>query len=84
MTVKMFLRGLLAACLFLNGCAIVTIPLVSPTEELTERVVDGEGKDKLLLLDISGTISDAKRRQMGFREDVSMVDELKEALKNGE
>jgi protease-4 len=62
----------------------VTIPLLPETEEFHERVVDGEGRDKILLLDISGVISEEKRRNLGFREEVSMVDELKEALKKAE
>jgi protease-4 len=84
MRLKFSFLAILLSLLFLNGCAIVTIPLLPTTEEFHERVVEGEGKDKILLLDISGVISEEKRRRMGFREEVSVIDELKETLKKAE
>ena len=84
MRLKFSFLVILLSLFLLNGCAIVTIPLLPTTEELHERVVEGSGKDKILLLDISGVISEEKRRRMGFREEVSVVDELKEALKKAE
>lgn len=84
MRLKLLSLAIFLSVLISNGCAIVTIPLLPETEEFRERVVDGEGKDKVLLLDISGVISEEKRRRLGFREEVSMVDELKEALKKAE
>jgi protease-4 len=41
----------------LNGCTIFKISLGEETLPLTERTVSGEGRDKILLLDISGFIS---------------------------
>ncbi len=76
--------AILVSCFLLSGCAIVTIPLLPVTEELQERTVEGEGRDKILLLDVSGVISEEKRRRLGLREEVSMVDELKEALQKAE
>ena len=84
MRLKFAFLMIFLSVLFLNGCAIVTIPLLPETEEFRERVVEGEGKDKLLLLDVSGVISEEKKRNLSFREEVSMVDELKEALKKAE
>jgi protease-4 len=74
----MFLFAMLA--IFLNGCS-VTIPLLHKTEPLQERVVDGVGDRKILIVDVSGVISDEKKRSIGFREEESPVDGFKEALK---
>ncbi len=84
MRLKLVCMAILTSVLISHGCAIVTIPLLPETEEFRERIVEGEGKDKILLLDISGVISEEKRRNLGFREEMSMVDELKEALKKAE
>ncbi len=80
MRLKLSFLAILLSLFFLSGCAIVTIPLLPTTEEFKERVVEGHGNNKILLLDISGMISEEKRRRMGFHEEVSAVDELKEAL----
>ena len=47
----------LVLVLFLNGCTMFNISLLDETQPLTERVISGQGKDKILLLDISGFIS---------------------------
>ena len=76
---------ILLITLFLSGCAFVKMPLVPSAQPLREEVVDGEGKKKILLLDISGIISDKKRTSgWGLRERISMVAEVKEALKKAE
>ncbi|MBW2170695.1 MAG: signal peptide peptidase SppA [Deltaproteobacteria bacterium] len=83
-----YLKTLVLSCVttvFLCGCAFVKMPLVPSAQPLREEVVDGEGKKKVLLLDISGIISDKKRTSgWGLRERVSMVAEVKEALKKAE
>lgn len=84
MRCKCLWTAILISLFLLNGCAFVTIPLLPVTEELQERTVEGEGSEKILLLDVSGVISEEKRRRLGFREEVSMVDELKEALQKAE
>ena len=81
---KCLLPAVLLLLFLLNGCAVTTIPLLPATEELRERTVEGEGNEKILLLDLSGMISEEKRRRLGFREEASMVDELKEALQKAE
>ena len=42
---------------FLSSCTLLKISLDEETLPLTERVISGEGKDKILLIDISGFIS---------------------------
>jgi len=73
-----FLLAMLA--ILFNGCA-VTIPLLPRTEPLQERVVEGEGDRKILLVDVSGVISEEKQRSIGFREEASPVDLFRESLK---
>jgi protease-4 len=41
----------------LAGCTLVKVSITEETQPLTERVISGEGRDKVLLLDISGIIS---------------------------
>jgi protease-4 len=79
--------GLLAPVvllLILWGCAFVNVPLISPIRGLEEKIVEGEGDAKILLLDVTGIISEEKRRVSGVFETVSMIDELREALKKAE
>ncbi len=79
---RMTLLALLAAMTLLySGCAYVNLALVPEPGPLSEKVVDGEGDRKILLVDITGIISEEKRRKLGLREEISMVDEFRESLK---
>ena len=71
--------------IILSGCAIVNVPLFPSTQALQEHVVEGEGDNKILLIDISGLISEKKRDTVvGLREGTSIVSEVKEAFKKAE
>ena len=70
--------------LVMGGCAFVNVPLISPTKALEEKVVDGEGRVKILLLDLTGVISEEGRRGPGLFDKPSMVDEFREELKKAE
>jgi protease-4 len=75
----------LSFLIFANGCAIVNVPFFPSAQELQERVVEGEGDSKILLVDISGLISEKERNTSGgLREGTSIVSEVKEALKKAE
>ena len=79
---RIILLALLAAMSLLHsGCAYVNLALISEPGPLQEKVVDGEGNRKILLMDVTGIISEEKRRKLGFREEISMVDEFRESLK---
>ena len=67
--------------LLLSGCAFVNLALYPEAGPLKEKLIDGEGDRKILLLDITGIISEEKRRKLGLREETSMVDEFRESLK---
>ncbi|HEX8960168.1 MAG TPA: signal peptide peptidase SppA [Geobacteraceae bacterium] len=68
----------------LGGCS-VNVPLLSPPKPLEEKVVEGEGTKKILLLDVTGTISEREKSGgMLSRGSSSMVDLTREALKKAE
>ncbi len=68
-------------CLVVVGCSFVTVPMGGPTKPLEERVVAGEGKDKVLMIDISGIISmREKSGPIGLGRKPSMVTRVKEEL----
>jgi protease-4 len=70
--------------LLANGCT-VNIPLVSPPRPFEEKVVEGEGAKKILLLDISGAVSEREKPGgMLSGGTASMVDLTREALKRAE
>lgn len=71
--------------LLLSGCAYVQVPLFQPVQPLQERVIEGEGTSKIVLMEISGVISEQeKSKRMGFSEEVSMVAQIKEELQKAE
>jgi len=70
-----------AAVLSLCGCTCFSIPLMERDRELDETVVSGKGRDKILLLDISGTISSQEKRgAISFRSEDSLVSRVREEL----
>jgi len=75
---------ILIAVIFLTGCAIISVPLVTPLQKLEERIIEGKGKDKILVLDISGIISEKKRPEVPLRGETSMIEDVREALKKAE
>ncbi|QPJ65833.1 MAG: signal peptide peptidase SppA [Candidatus Nitrohelix vancouverensis] len=64
----------------LSGCAYIQLgPSIGPLEEVT---LEGEGDEKILLLEIEGVIGNkAKRSLTGFSIDVGMVEKVREILK---
>jgi protease-4 len=48
----------LALVLLLSGCAFVSVDLTPRIEPLQEQTVEGHGRAKILLLDVSGFLSD--------------------------
>lgn len=61
MTRSLILSLLLIAMTIAGGCAFVTIPLTAQPSPLEERTLEGDGVKKILLLDISGTISEQEK-----------------------
>ncbi|HLO25845.1 MAG TPA: signal peptide peptidase SppA [Geobacteraceae bacterium] len=82
------MSGLVLLLLFsglMNGCAFVNVPLLAPPRPLDEQVLEGEGKKKILLLDVSGIVSEREKSGgMLSKGTPSMVDRVREALKKAE
>lgn len=69
----------------LNGCAFVNVPLIPPAAPLEEQVLEGDGAKKILLLDISGTISEEEKSNgLLGRTNPSMVSLIHESLYKAE
>jgi len=80
---SLFLAGLIAV--LLSGCAFVNVPLYTPAQPLREKVIEGEGRTKILLIDISGFISEAeKSRGSMLAEEVPLLSRVKEELQKAE
>ncbi|MBI5787689.1 MAG: signal peptide peptidase SppA [Candidatus Schekmanbacteria bacterium] len=71
-----------AVLLLLNGCVFVSMPLLLSKQPLREHVVAGFGKEKILLIDISGMISVEDKAELGgMQYEPSLVARLKEELR---
>lgn len=69
----------------LGGCAFVNVPLVSQPMPLEEKVLEGEGTGKILLVDISGTISEQEKSGgLLWKGESSMVSLIRESLQKAE
>ena len=64
-----------------TGCACFSISLIGKTRALDETVVSGKGKDKILLMDISGVLSaEEKGGFLPFQKEASIVSRIREEL----
>jgi len=76
---------LIVSLFLLSGCAFITIPFVTGTMPLKEKTVQGKGRDKILLIDISGIISSENRDSFGgMSRSPDHVARLKEELKRAQ
>jgi protease-4 len=66
----------------LNGCTLFNVNIVPSLKPLKEKVIEGAGESKLLLVDISGFISE--KEPGGIREQPSLVAHVKEILAKAE
>jgi protease-4 len=65
----------------LSGCAILKVSLMPEIQPLEEQVLSGEGKDKIVLMDITGVItSEASRSTIGGTKEPGMLAEVREEL----
>ena len=74
---------ILGLCLFLaSGCSFISVSLVQPVQPLRETTVMGKGKEKVLIVEISGIISEEEKRGIaGLSGEPDMVARIKEELK---
>jgi protease-4 len=68
------------------GCVTVKVSLFEEPEPLKERVVSGHGRDKILVMDISGMIMEGPKRRLlglaGVSEPGRVKEELEKAAKD--
>ncbi len=63
---------------FLTGCVVMRLPSVTP---LKEKTLMGTGRDKILLIDISGVIRDKKEKNiLGSETSRTMTERIREEL----
>ena len=78
---KTFMIILCAAFLFCNGCAFVSVPLFQVTRPFMEKTIGGKGKNKILIIEISGIISQKSKQSLtGFDIKTDPVARIKEEL----
>ena len=76
---------ILLLLVLLSGCAFVNVPLMPSPSPLKEQVLEGEGTKKILLLDISGTISEHEKwGGLLGNPSPSMVSMVRESLQKAE
>jgi len=71
--------------IFPGGCTFLNISLVQAPSPLKEHVIEGKGRPKILLLDVSGFISERERGgTLSLGKRPSTVSQMKEALQKAE
>ena len=79
-----FLWLMIALSIF-SGCTFLNVNIVPPLSPLKEKSISGEGDNKILLVDIQGSISNKKKTSaMGGVISPGMVDQVREILKKAE
>jgi len=69
----------------ITGCAFINVPLISTPSPLEEKVLEGSGTKKILLLEVSGTITENERSGGIMAERVpSSVSLVRETLRKAE
>ena len=64
-----------------SGCAFVNLDLFRETKPLKEKVIEGKGPGKVLIIDISGVLGYDREDKPGqFKEHISLVARVKEEL----
>jgi protease-4 len=75
---RKILQLLVLSALLLGGCVFIELPRIAP---LAEKVLEGKGADKVALIDISGVITDRRRRGLlGIKAEASITARIKEEL----
>jgi len=69
--------------LLLSGC--VNVSVIKPVTPLKQQVVEGQGRPKILLLNISGFISEREKSdRLKLQKEPSLVAEIRETLQKAE
>jgi protease-4 len=71
---------LVAVLLTLAGCSVVSVDLTPPVRPLVESVVEGQGRDKVLLVDLSGVLAEEPIFTLESRQQVPLLARVREEL----
>jgi protease-4 len=64
-----------------SGCAFVSLSLYRSAQPLEEKVIDGEGPGKVLLMDISGVLAfEEEEDSTPFKESINLIARVREEL----
>jgi protease-4 len=80
---KKYFLSIIIAFLFLmqSGCTFLKVNVIDEVQPFTEKVVSGEGRDKVLLLDLSGVIMSGDGEPvLGGRKKPGLIARMREAL----
>lgn len=80
---KRFWPVIITALLLFSGCSLPSINLFPQTGPLKEVVLEGYGEEKVLVISIDGTISDAPKEKL-FRTSPGMVQDFVTQLRKAE
>ncbi|MBI2554824.1 MAG: hypothetical protein HYV92_10535 [Candidatus Rokubacteria bacterium] len=76
---------LLGVMLFLSGCSVISIDFTPRIQPVREQTVEGSGAAKVLLMDLSGVISEEPLLTLGSQAPrVSLLARVREELKKAE
>jgi protease-4 len=77
--IQFLLSVLLLACL--SGCFVIKVNLAPEAQPLEEQAISGEGKDKIVLMDITGVIANEDAGSvLGGRKEPGMLALVREQL----
>jgi protease IV len=77
---KRWLSVLLVCLMVAAGCVTVKVSLFEEPEPLKEKTISGYGRDKILLMDVSGVILEGPHRILGLTKGVTSPSRIKEEL----
>lgn len=72
--------GVLAVWLAVAGCVTVKVSLFEEPAPLKEKTIEGYGRDKILLIDVSGVVVEGAHRILGLTSGVTSPSRIKEEL----
>lgn len=85
MLLRYYLLFVILCTLLLTGCANINVAIAPQVTPLEEQVVEGRGTPKLLLVNISGFISEKEKSdRLKIQKKPSLVAEIRETLQKAE
>jgi protease-4 len=72
--------ALLVALVLLTGCSVISIDLTPPVRPLKETTVEGKGRDKVLLIELSGVLAEEPILTLESRPQVPLLARVREEL----